>query len=112
MTRLKEGPSPMVKPRIQPLVVGVKSHPPTIALEYNEWIGEEMKLKSRYMPLRDFTNSSDVGKAAVALQNRHFQYLEKVPLIYLEKEMRIIQEIRKGNPVSKLPRNKLQSLSL
>ena len=99
--RMKKAPTAST-PRIQPLVVALKSHPPVIALSYNEWNDGEKKLRSRYMPLRGFTKSSDVRRSAFTLRHRHSKFLEDVPAVLIEKGMRIIQEIQKGIPVGKL----------
>ncbi|CAL8114098.1 unnamed protein product [Orchesella dallaii] len=90
---------------IHPVALGLISDPPTIVLTYDSKssasANNRRQRRKRKMPLRDFTDKSNVKRYAFNLRQRHNKYLSDVIDVTLEKMLRIIQEIQKGNSVGK-----------
>lgn len=86
---------------ISPVAIGLISDPPTIVVSYDciPRDGGKGKRRKRKMPLRDFTDRSNVKRYAFNLRQRHTKYLADVIDVTLEKMLRVIQEIQKGNSV-------------
>lgn len=86
---------------ISPVAIGLISDPPTIVVSYDHIAGhgQKRKRRKRKMPLRDFTDRSNVKRYAFNLRQRHNKYLENVIDVTLEKLLRMIQEIQKGHSV-------------
>ena len=75
---------------------GVKFDPPAIVINYTEC--ETKKHRRRTMPLRDFTKTSNVGKAAEELRTnpRHKKYISHITVAQLERLITIIKDKLNG----------------
>lgn len=87
---------------ISPVAIGLISDPPTIVLTYDLVSKDLCKRRKRKMPLRDFTDRSNVKRYTFNLRQRHGKYLADIIEVTLEKLLRTIQEIQKGNSVGKV----------
>ncbi|KAK3921907.1 Centrosomal protein of 19 kDa [Frankliniella fusca] len=85
--------------------LGVQFDPPSLILFYHN---KNMRLHRRVMPVRNFNTGSNVNFCASQLQLRHEEHLSSVPLITIEKMLRILQEHLKGKPLKTI----LETVSL
>lgn len=69
---------------------GITVNPPAFILIYKS----SNKLRKKVMPLRHFKSDSNIQFIAHDLKKRH--QLENVPLIKIEKMLRLLQELLKG----------------
>ncbi|CAL4227943.1 unnamed protein product, partial [Meganyctiphanes norvegica] len=87
---------------VSPLKLGIITNPPAVTLVYQTKLGKE---RQRVMPVRILNKFGPVDNIVKDLQERHTQYLEKVPLLRLEKMLRILQETSKGRNVEEAINN-------
>ena len=75
---------------------GVKFDPPAIVITYTEC--DTKKHRRRTMPLRDFTKTTNVDKAAHELRTnpRHKKYVSHITLAQLERLITIIKDKLNG----------------
>ena len=75
---------------------GIKFDPPAIVITYTEC--DTKKHRRRTMPLRDFTKTSNVEKAAEELRKspRHKKYVSHITLAQLERLITIIKDKLNG----------------
>ena len=75
---------------------GIKFDPPAIVITYTEC--DTKKHRRRTMPLRDFTKTSNVEKAAEELRTspRHKKYVSHITLAQLERLITIIKDKLNG----------------
>ena len=68
--------------------LGIRFDPPSLILVYQY---NESKMHQRVMPIRNFNSGSNVSFVASQLKLRHEESLKCVPLITIEKLLRILQ---------------------
>lgn len=79
--------------------LGIRFDPPSLVLVYHD---PNMILHQRVMPVRNFNSNSDVNFVATQLRLRHEEHLGSVPLICVEKMLRILQEHMKSVPLKSI----------
>ena len=79
---------------------GVKFEPPAIVITYTE--NDTQKRRRRTMPLRDFTKTTNVDKAAQELRTnpRHKKYVSHITIAQLERLITIIKDKLNGMTLS------------
>ncbi|XP_034239752.1 centrosomal protein of 19 kDa-like [Thrips palmi] len=82
--------------------LGIRFDPPSLVLIYSN---DKMKLHQRVMPVRNFNAGSNVNFFATQLKQRHEEFLHSVPLISIEKMLRILQEHIRGSPLESILKN-------
>lgn len=75
---------------------GIRFKPPALIILFEEDVQGKMKLKKCVMPIRNFRRNSNINFHASELKARH-AYLETVPMVTIEKMLRLLQENLKGN---------------
>ncbi|XP_076312533.1 centrosomal protein of 19 kDa-like [Tachypleus tridentatus] len=75
--------------------LGVRFKSPALILVYEDLITK--KLHMRTMPVRGMFKNSSASRLAADIKDRHKDFLESVPVVRIEKLLRIIQENMKGN---------------
>uniref|UniRef100_T1J4R6 Centrosomal protein of 19 kDa n=1 Tax=Strigamia maritima TaxID=126957 RepID=T1J4R6_STRMM len=73
---------------------GVRFEPPAVIVYYKN--STTNKLHKRIMPVRSLRKTASVKRIGEELKERHSHILHEMPLIRLEKLLRIIQEHMKG----------------
>lgn len=79
---------------ITPLKIGFRFKPPAIIFVYEDTFHNYRK---RTMPVRGLFKNSPVARIAQELKERHGVYLEQIPVLKIQKLLRMIQENMKGN---------------
>ncbi|GLH01474.1 hypothetical protein R5R35_004332 [Gryllus longicercus] len=82
-----------------PLKCGIKFSPPAVVILYEDTV--KKKHRKYIMPLRNFRASSNVNFIAEDLKARHNKVLESIPLLTVEKMLRLLQENIKGVELDK-----------
>ncbi|KAG0710755.1 Centrosomal protein [Chionoecetes opilio] len=78
---------------MEPLKLGVRTHPPGLTLVYRSAEGKE---RYRVMPIRFLNKFGSVENVLKEMKDRHMAYLEKVPDVKMEKMLHILQEVDRG----------------
>ncbi|XP_066941723.1 centrosomal protein of 19 kDa-like isoform X2 [Macrobrachium rosenbergii] len=79
-----------------PMKLGVLTQPPALTLVYRNNNGKE---RQRTMPIRFLNKFGSVNTVVTELKKRHNKHLEKVSEIKVEKMLRILQEVQKGQTI-------------
>jgi hypothetical protein len=87
---------------LKPISLGLIVDPPMLVLSYDVVLpsstpSTSRSRRKRKMPLRGFSDRSNVQRTAFALRQRHETFLQLVPAVTIEKMLRIVQEILKGS---------------
>ncbi|XP_045101555.1 centrosomal protein of 19 kDa-like [Portunus trituberculatus] len=78
---------------MEPLKLGVRTHPPGLTLVYRSAAGKE---RYRVMPIRFLNKFGSVENVLKEVKDRHQPFLDKVPDVRIEKMLRILQEVERG----------------
>ncbi|XP_068216185.1 centrosomal protein of 19 kDa-like [Palaemon carinicauda] len=79
-----------------PIKLGVLAQPPALTLVYRNNTGKE---RQRTMPVRFLNKFGSVNTVVTELKKRHNRHLEKVSELKVEKMLRILQEVQKGQTI-------------